>query len=73
MKVLDYLNIEPREILRKSEQEYKTFNLKDKNIDNSEIVRIMTENPKLIERPIVVSRGKAIIGRPPENVLALIN
>lgn len=73
MKVLDYLNIEPREILRKSEQEYKTFNLKDKNIDNSEMVRIMTENPKLIERPIVVSRGKAIIGRPPENVLALIN
>jgi arsenate reductase len=71
-KIVDYLQMKPRDLLRKGEDEYKTFNLKDITLDNSIILKIMSENPKLIERPIVLSGDKAIIGRPPENVLELI-
>jgi|TARA_B100000902_G_scaffold360299_1_gene376824 arsenate reductase len=71
-KIVDYLQMKPRDLLRKGEDEYKTFNLKDITLDNSIILKIMSENPKLIERPIVLSGNRAIIGRPPENVLELI-
>ncbi len=70
---MDFLGIEPRELLRTGEVEYKELNLKDRTLDNSKIIKLMSENPKLIERPIVVSNNQAIIGRPPENVLNLIN
>ena len=72
-KILDCLGIGPRELLRTGEVEYKELNLKDRTLDDSKIVKLMSENPKLIERPIVVSCNRAIIGRPPENVLNLIN
>jgi len=71
-KIVDYLQMKPRDLLRKGEDEYKTFNLKDITLDNSIILKIMSDNPKLIERPIVLSGNRAIIGRPPENVLELI-
>tara|TARA_Y100001936_G_scaffold248682_1_gene297143 strand:- start:1442 stop:1642 length:201 start_codon:yes stop_codon:yes gene_type:complete len=64
--------MEPRELLRKNEDEYKELNLKNTDLNDTEILSIMENNPRLIERPIVVSGGKAIIGRPPENVLKLI-
>ena len=60
-------------MLRTNEVEYKALNLKDKDIDDLEIIKLMSQNPKLIERPIVLSDNEAIIGRPPENVLSLIN
>jgi arsenate reductase len=67
------LKIEPRDLLRKGEEEYKTLNLKDETIDDHSIITHMSENPRLIERPIVIFNDRAIIGRPPENVLKLIN
>ena len=72
-KILNFLGIEPRELLRTGEIEYKELNLKDKTLHDSKLIKLMSENPKLIERPIVVSGNQAIIGRPPENVLNLIN
>ena len=72
-KLLNILGINPRELIRKGEDEYKIHNLKDQTISDQKIIEIMSENPKLIERPIVISNNKAIIGRPPENVLKLIN
>ena len=72
-KILDFLGIEPRELLRTGEVEYKELNLKDRTLGDSKLIKLMSENPKLIERPIVVSSNQAIIGRPPENVLNLIN
>ena len=72
-ELIDLLGINPRDLLRKGEEEYKAHNLKDESIKGEDIIKIMTENPKLIERPIVISKNKAIIGRPPENVLKLIN
>ena len=72
-ELIDLLGINPRDLLRKGEEEYKAHNLRDESIKGEDIIKIMTENPKLIERPIVISKNKAIIGRPPENVLMLIN
>lgn len=71
-ELIDLLGINPRDLLRKGEEEYKVHNLRDESIKGEDIIKIMTENPKLIERPIVISKNKAIIGRPPENVLKLI-
>ena len=71
-ELVDFMQIKPRDLLRKGEDEYKTHNLQDMSLDDSEIIKVMSENPKLIERPIVVSNNRAIIGRPPENVLKLI-
>ena len=72
-ELINLLGINPRDLLRKGEKEYKTYNLIDESIKGEDIIKIMSENPKLIERPIVISKNKAIIGRPPENVLKLIN
>ena len=72
-ELVDFMQIKPRDLLRKGEDEYKTYNLQDMSLDDSEIIKVMSENPKLIERPIVVSNNQAIIGRPPENVLKLID
>ena len=72
-ELIDLLGINPRDLLRKGEEGYKTHNLGDESLKGKDIIKIMSENPKLIERPIVISKNKAIIGRPPENVLMLIN
>ena len=72
-KIIKLLGVKPRDLLRTNEVEYKALNLEDKDIDDLEIIKLMSQNPKLIERPIVLSDNEAIIGRPPENVLSLIN
>ena len=71
-KVLRKLNMEPRDILRKGEEEYRKNNLSDDRLNNEDLINFMIKHPKLIERPIVVKENKAILGRPPENVLKLI-
>lgn len=70
-KLLQKLGMQAVELVRKTEPYYKE-NLKGKNFSEEEWIQIMRENPKLIERPIVVKDNKAVIGRPPENALALI-
>ena len=46
---------------------------KNKNLNNEEIIQMMVNNPKIIERPIVINGHKAVIGRPPENILSIID
>ena len=70
--ILKKLALKPRDILRKGEQEYKDNNLKKDNLSEEDLINYMIKYPKLIERPIVVKGDKAVIGRPPENVLELI-
>ncbi|MAV00579.1 MAG: arsenate reductase (glutaredoxin) [Flavobacteriaceae bacterium] len=65
------LDIEPISLVRINEQLWKD-NFKNKDLTDNEIIQILSDNPKLIERPIVESNNKAIIGRPPENVLKII-
>ena len=60
-----------RQLMRTKEEIYKTLALKDEK-DESALLKAMVENPKLIERPIVLANGKAAIGRPPEAVLEII-
>jgi arsenate reductase len=68
--LLSQLNIKPIELVRTQETTWKE-NYKGKELTQTEIINAMAENPKLIERPIVVKDNKAIIGRPPEKVLSL--
>ena len=70
--VLAMLGMSPRELMRKKQKEYKALGLDKADISDDELIRVMVENPVLIERPIVVNNGKAAIGRPPEQVLDIL-
>ena len=70
-EVLVKLNMSAEEILRKGEDIFKQ-NYKGKTFSNKEWIKIMIENPKLIERPIVIKGNRAVLGRPPENVNDLL-
>ena len=61
----------PEEVIRKGEREYKELRINKIDRDDDLLIAMVT-HPKLIERPIVIRGAKAIIGRPPENVLKLI-
>ncbi|ELY4322216.1 arsenate reductase (glutaredoxin) [Cronobacter turicensis] len=61
-----------RELMRTKEELYKTLNLADASLSEEALIQAMVDNPKLIERPIVVSDGKARLGRPPEQVLEIL-
>ncbi|MEJ8802647.1 arsenate reductase (glutaredoxin) [Pontibacter sp. H249] len=69
--LLQKLNLKPEQLLRKGEQLYKD-EYKGKQLTDEEWIQVMVENPVLIERPIVVKDNKAVLGRPPENVLELL-
>ena len=69
--ILTKLGISPEQLLRKNEALYKE-KFKEKSFSDDEWIQIMIENPKLIERPIVIDGKKAVLGRPPENVLTLL-
>ncbi len=61
-----------RQLIRKGEQEFKDLNLADESLSEQELVKAMTEAPKLIERPIVITETAAKVGRPPESVLDIL-
>ncbi|KAA0513302.1 arsenate reductase (glutaredoxin) [Enterobacter vonholyi] len=61
-----------RELMRQKEDLYKSLDLDDSRLTEAELIQSMVENPKLIERPIVVANGQARIGRPPEDVLEIL-
>jgi arsenate reductase (glutaredoxin) len=66
------LGISPRELLRKDEQVYRDLGLARRNVSDDELIDLMTANPDLIQRPIVVRGDKAVLGRPPETVEELL-
>ena len=66
------LNLRPKDFLRKGEKEFSDLSLALHLENDAYLFEAMSRNPKLIERPIVVAGDKAVIGRPPENVLKLI-
>jgi len=70
-EIIEKLGINSIDLVRKKEQIW-IENYKNKDLSSKEIVKVMVENPKIIERPIVVKGKNAIIGRPPENVLSLL-
>lgn len=70
--ILGLLGLEPLDIMRTKEPEFKAAGLDSDKLTRDEQLSLLIKNPKLLERPIVVAKGKAAIGRPPENVLSLI-
>ncbi|MDP3945488.1 MAG: arsenate reductase (glutaredoxin) [Lutibacter sp.] len=70
-EIIKLLGIPPIDLVRKNEAIWKE-NFKGKNMSDSEIITAMVENPKLIERPIVINKGKAAIGRPPELIKSIL-
>ncbi len=72
-QILDKLNFQPRELMRTQEPEYVQLNLKDASLSREVLINSMMTHPKLIERPIVLTEDKAVIGRPPSAVLSLLN
>ena len=64
------LSVDVIDMMRPKEAEFKEQNLK--GADEATLMAALVNTPKLLERPIVTNGEKAIIGRPPENVLALI-
>ena len=69
--LLEKLTIPARDLVRRAEEAFKQSGL---NLSSNEdlLIKIMAKNPKIMERPIVVLGDRAVIGRPPENVLELI-
>jgi arsenate reductase len=70
--LLDALGLEPRQLMRRKEDEYRAAGLDDPRLSRSELVRAMVEHPRLIERPIAVNGDRAAVGRPPEQVLEIL-
>jgi arsenate reductase len=70
-EIVGLLGISPIQLVRKTEQIWKE-NYKGKELSDIEIIKAMIENPKLIESPIVIHKKKAVIGRPPENIISII-
>ncbi|WP_028694701.1 arsenate reductase (glutaredoxin) [Pseudomonas cremoricolorata] len=70
--LLGRLGISARQLLRTGEDEYKALNLAEASLDDEALIAAMVEHPKLIERPILRAGERAIIGRPPENVLEIL-
>jgi arsenate reductase (glutaredoxin) len=71
-QLLAMLGAEPRELMRRDEAVYAELGLADPKWTRKQLVAAIAKHPRLLQRPIVVSDGKAAIGRPPEAVLAIL-
>ena len=66
------MGLTPRELLRTSESVYRDLNLGKRDFSDDEIIALMVRHPDLIQRPIVERGNRAVLGRPTENVKALL-
>jgi arsenate reductase len=71
-RILKLLDLEPRALMRRNEAEYRDLGLDNDELTRAQLIKAMVENPRLIERPIVLANGKAVIGRPPTNALKIV-
>ena len=71
-ELLIMLGMSPRELMRRHETVFKDAGLDDPTFTDEELIEAMTQCPSLIERPIVVNNGKAVLARPPEAVLEIL-
>ena len=70
--ILSQLGFTARQLMRKGESEFKENGLDNPALSEEHLINAMVKFPKLIERPIVLTNGKAAIGRPPESVLDIL-
>ena len=71
-RIVNMLGLAPQQLMRTKEKAYQALGLDKQKLSRKEAIRVLVENPILIERPIVVAGSKAVLGRPPENVKALL-
>ena len=72
MKILGMLGFGARALLRTDEPEYRALGLDNEDLAEADLVTAMCAHPRLIQRPIVVANGKAVLGRPPEAILDIL-
>ncbi len=72
-ELLKKMKLQPRELLRTSEAVYRELNLGKRELSDDELIALMVEHPDLIQRPIVERGRRAVLGRPVENVKALLD
>lgn len=72
-KILTALEMDPRDLMRKGQDEYKALGLDDPGLSRDALIAAMIENPILIERPIVVTSRGIALGRPVENILKVLD
>ena len=70
--ILTLLDVEPRQLMRRSEPPYKKLGLDNGDLTRTQLLEAIAANPILLQRPVVRVGNKAVIGRPPERVLELI-
>ncbi len=70
--LLKKLACSARDLIRTGEPLYRELQLRDPSLTEAQLLEVMTAHPILIERPIVVNGERAIVGRPPHNVLAIL-
>ena len=71
-ELIGKMGISARELLRTSEQIYRDLGLAKKQLSDNELIDVMIQHPDLIQRPIVERGKRAVLGRPVENVKALL-
>ena len=71
-KIIELLGFTPRNLIRKQETTYTENKLENLSLSDDDLIEAMARHPILIERPIVIVNNKAVIGRPPEEVLKII-
>ncbi|WP_240221690.1 arsenate reductase (glutaredoxin) [Rheinheimera hassiensis] len=71
--LLGKLDIPARQLLRSKEDEYKQLGLDDMSLSEQQLIEAMAQQPKLIERPVIIKGNKAVIGRPASNILPLLS
>ena len=64
--------MQPRDLMRTKEAIYSDLNLDDETLSRDQLIEAMVNNPKLIERPILLAGDQVVVGRPPENVLTIL-
>ena len=72
-ELLRMLGMSARQLLRTGEEEYAKLGLSNPAFDEDTLIEAMVQHPRLIERPIFVHGGRAVLGRPPEQVLTLLS
>lgn len=72
-ELLKKMNLKPRDIIRTKEKVYKELGLANSDHTDAELIKLMIENPDLIQRPIIERGSRAVLGRPTENVKELLD
>ena len=71
-RILTMLDMEPRQLMRRQQKEYKALGLDDESLSRRALINAMVATPILIERPIVLNNGKAALGRPIQQVVDIL-